>query len=209
MNGLDQMNWIRHYLLTKAISSNSVKLLFISICRDQNKNPGSSSLQNCSSSSNFFTKCTVAFQKWKATIHFVKIKKSIFFIRRPHRTNWYLFRKFLSPLISSQNFSLSSSLCSLFSLCSLLFGVFCLKHENFSLSSENFLGFSVVKHDSAWVFWLIRRGLIRRGFSDWFGVGWFGVGFLVAVPDPCRSGGHPRPSLSPGVAVPTGMSFAN
>uniref|UniRef100_A0A2N9GBX6 Uncharacterized protein n=1 Tax=Fagus sylvatica TaxID=28930 RepID=A0A2N9GBX6_FAGSY len=31
----------------------------------------------------------------------------------------------------------------------------------------------------------------------------------VAVPDPCRSGGHPRPSLPPGVAVPTGMSFAN
>ena len=30
----------------------------------------------------------------------------------------------------------------------------------------------------------------------------------LAVPDPCRSGGHPLPSLPPGVAVPTGMSFA-
>ena len=63
----------------------------------------------------------------------------------------------LSPLISPKIFlslllSALSLLCSLFSLCSLLFGVFCLKHENFSLSSEIFLGFSVVKHENflAW-----------------------------------------------------------
>ena len=40
----------------------------------------------------------------------------------PTGTNCLLFRKFLSPLISSEIFSLSSSLCSLF--ISLLFGIF-------------------------------------------------------------------------------------
>jgi hypothetical protein len=61
-------------------------------------------------------------------------------------------------------------------------------------------------------------GLIRRGLgleADFVGFpisawAWAWVG----LPDPCRSGGHPRPSLPPGVAVPdlcrlvTGMSFA-
>jgi hypothetical protein len=39
---------------------------------------------------------------------------------------------------------------------------------------------------------------------------WFALGLLPCRSggDPCRSGGHPRPSLPPGVAVPTGMSFA-
>ena len=115
--------------------------------------------------SNFFTKCTVAFHFWKATVYFVFIKKSTS-PSEDHRLYWYFIRIFsLSPLISSETFSLFfsfplCSLCSLFSLCS---------------------------------------------FGGWFFGGWAcrrGPG--VAVPDPCRSGGHPSVSISawPVPAVP-------
>ena len=123
-----------------------------------------------SSSLNFFTKCTVAFQKWKATIHFVKLKKSIFFISDPTHTNRYLFRKFLSPLISSENFSLFS--LSLLSLLSLLFRPF---------------GFFVEAQNRLIRWWLGLAGVVVAWvFAEAWG-GWFG-GF-GALPWWVRGGG--------------------
>ena len=85
-------------------------------------------LQNCSSTSNFFTKWTVAFQKWKATVHFVKIKKSISSVLTPpisHAISSKFFFSLLSFLPKIFLF-FSFAFCSLLFLCS--FG-FLLKHK--------------------------------------------------------------------------------
>ena len=106
--------------------------------------------QNYSSSLNFFTKCTVTFHFWKATVHFVKIKKLIFFWSDPTTTNCFLFRKFLSLLSFLRKFfSLFFFLLSLFSLLFALWG---------------FL---------LWSTKISRRGLgLIRWLIRW--VGWFG-----------------------------------
>ena len=69
---------------------------------------------------NFFTKGTVAFHKWKATIHFVSVFYPIkkWFHHRVYILCFFSFLSFLSDFLS-----LSLALCSLFS-----FG-FLLKHE--------------------------------------------------------------------------------
>ena len=145
-------------------------------------------LQNSSSTSNFFTKWAVAFHFWKAIVHFVKIKKINFFSPDPTHLNCYFFRFFsLSPLISSENFSLFfsfalSSLCSLFSFCSFGLLGFLLKHSGG-------LGLPVIR----W-WWLIR--LIR----------WWWLIRLIRPgrerPTPRSRPGRERPTPRPGLAVP-------
>ena len=85
------------------------------------KKPAPAIVQMSSSFSNFFTKCTVAFHFWKATVHFVFIKKSIS-PSGDHRLYWYFHPNFFS--LSShfiRNFLSLLLISSLLSLVSLLF----------------------------------------------------------------------------------------
>ena len=74
-----------------------------------------------SSSSNFFTKCTVAFHFWKTTVHFVFIKKLFSLDRSPpliFQPNSFSLLSFHPKLsLSSSHFlSVLSALSSLFAL---------------------------------------------------------------------------------------------
>ena len=78
-------------------------------------------LQNSSSTSNFFTKWTVALQNWKATVHSVKIKKLISLALTPPSSPAISSDFFLSlfsflPKISLSSSHLFSTLSSLFAL---------------------------------------------------------------------------------------------
>ena len=150
--------------------------------KNKTTKPAPAVFHPCSSSLNFFTNCTVAFHFWKATVHFVKIKISIFFCLTPPPPTAFCSGNFSFSSHFFRNFF--SLFFSLLSLCSLGFSVW--TNETFglkifwgfwstkiSLSSEIFLGFSVVKHEKflgfsvagvvvvdSVVAWACRRGLL-------------------------------------------------
>ena len=108
------MNLLRLFRPSPAVIQNCSSSLFV---ENKTKKLAPAVIQTSSSSSNFFTKCTVAFHFWKATVHFVKLKNQFLSLLAPPLQLIFLPNFSLSPLISSKNLSLLL-ICSLFSLCS-------------------------------------------------------------------------------------------
>ena len=114
------MNLLRLFRPSPAVIQNCSSSLFV---ENKTKKLAPAVIQTSSSSSNFFTKCTVSFHFWKATVHFVKIKKPISFTSGPTPTTDISSEFFSLSSHFFQKFISSSHLLSLFSALSPLFAL--------------------------------------------------------------------------------------